>query len=132
MDIRYATLPEGLRKKDYMKICFAMIDVADVVAFIPDWVCSAGARLEFEYCEYIGKQTFFLENTAEWQKASRFIEQKATQEKCCCLNCGNSMSADTITGDHILVCEDPDGIVRSVADDHFCQRHTALECDSEV
>lgn len=70
-----AVLPSGLRKKDYMKICFAMIDVAEVVAFIPDWVRSAGAKLEFEYCEYIGKQTFFLEDTAEWQKASQVIEQ---------------------------------------------------------
>ena len=28
-----ATLPEGMHAGDYMKICFAMIDVADVVAF---------------------------------------------------------------------------------------------------
>ena len=39
-----AVLPEGMTPKDYMKICFAMIDVADAVAFLPDWKDSAGAR----------------------------------------------------------------------------------------
>lgn len=89
-----ATLPEGLRPKEYMRICFSMIDVAELVAFIPDWVHSPGAKLELDYCEYVGKRTFFLESTAEWQKAVRVIEQKATPQNPGCLNCSNSMSAD--------------------------------------
>lgn len=51
-----AVLPEGMTPGDYMKICFAMIDVADAVAFLRDWKDSAGARLEMEYCKYINKQ----------------------------------------------------------------------------
>lgn len=54
-----ADLPEGMRPKDYMRICFAMIDVADVVVFLPDAKDSAGARLEKAYCEYIGKEMEF-------------------------------------------------------------------------
>ena len=50
-----AELPEGMTKEDYMRICFAMIDVADKVCFIPGWSGSAGARLEYDYCTYIGK-----------------------------------------------------------------------------
>ena len=50
-----AVLPEGMAPADYMKICFAMIDVADVVAFLPDWKDSSGAKLEMQYCNYIGK-----------------------------------------------------------------------------
>ena len=38
-----------------MKICFAMIDVADEVYFLPDWEESGGAQLEKAYCDYIGK-----------------------------------------------------------------------------
>ena len=52
-----AVLPEGMTPKDYMRICFAMIDVADVCAFLPDWGESRSARLERAYCEYIGKRT---------------------------------------------------------------------------
>jgi len=51
-----ATLPGGMDKADYMRICFAMIDSADAVAFLPDWRDSPGSRLEHDYCEYIGKQ----------------------------------------------------------------------------
>ena len=51
-----AVLPEGMSAADYMRICFAMIDVADRVVLLPDWQSSPGARLEKEYCRYIGKR----------------------------------------------------------------------------
>ena len=57
-----AVMPEGMRPADYMRICFAMMDSADVVAFLPDYDQSRGAQLEFAWCQYVGKQTMFLEN----------------------------------------------------------------------
>ena len=45
-----------MAQADYMRICFAMIDVADAVVFLPDAAESAGARLEMAYCEYIKKE----------------------------------------------------------------------------
>lgn len=51
-----AILPEGLQPADYMRICFAMIDTADVVAFLPDCQNSAGAQLELQYCFYTDKE----------------------------------------------------------------------------
>ena len=50
-----ARLPEGLTKAQYMRIDFAMIDSADAVLFLPEFFKSAGARLEWEYCQYTGK-----------------------------------------------------------------------------
>ena len=50
-----ATLPSGMKPAEYMRICFAMIDTADAVMFLPDWQDSAGARLERAWCEYTGK-----------------------------------------------------------------------------
>lgn len=50
-----AVLPLGLTQADYMRICFAMIDSADQVCFIPDYKESAGARLEMAYCDKINK-----------------------------------------------------------------------------
>lgn len=55
-----AVLPYGLDPADYMRICFAMIDGADVAAFLPDYAESRGARLEYDWCQYTGKQTMFL------------------------------------------------------------------------
>ena len=50
-----AVLPEGMEPADYMRICLAMIDIADEVVFLPDTVKSTGAVLEHQYCSYIGK-----------------------------------------------------------------------------
>ena len=53
-----ATLPEGMEPKDYMRICFAEMEAVDYVVFLPDWVESAGAKLEaieWSYCRYICK-----------------------------------------------------------------------------
>jgi len=55
-----ASLPEGMSKADYMRICFAMIDTADVVAFIEGFDESPGAMLELDYCKYIEKHAFMV------------------------------------------------------------------------
>lgn len=55
-----AVLPEGMSSADYMRICFAMIDIADVVVFLPDYTESRGALVEYAYCQYVGKQTLYL------------------------------------------------------------------------
>lgn len=63
-----ATLPDGMRRGDYMKICFAMIDVADIVFFLPDWFDSPGARLEYMYCDYTNKLTKELDEPTDYKK----------------------------------------------------------------
>ena len=50
-----AVTPEGLKKADYMRICFAMLESADTAVFLPDWEDSPGAQLEKHWCEYVGK-----------------------------------------------------------------------------
>lgn len=55
-----AELPKTLDNSQAMKICFAMIDVADVVFFLPAWDRSVGAKLEMAYCKYLNKEINFL------------------------------------------------------------------------
>ena len=57
-----AELPEGMHPSDYMRICFAMMECADVVVFLPDYYQSRGASLEYDWCQYNSKQTMFLES----------------------------------------------------------------------
>jgi nucleoside 2-deoxyribosyltransferase len=60
-----AVTPEGLKKADYMRVCFAMLESADTAAFLPDWEDSPGAQLEKHWCEYVGKKMVFLKGGAE-------------------------------------------------------------------
>lgn len=47
--------PPGMSNEQYMRICFAMMDSADGVLFLPGWEDSKGATLERAYCKYVGK-----------------------------------------------------------------------------
>ena len=83
-----ATLPEGMLPSDYIRICFAMIDVADIVLFLPNYKESKGATLEKEYCEYVGKRCInYVPEQMEdafrdlWCKGlQRFISAHAQEE----------------------------------------------------
>lgn len=50
-----AALPERLDDADYMRICMAMVDAADMAVFLPDYRESRGAMVEWAYCQRIGK-----------------------------------------------------------------------------
>lgn len=55
-----ATLPDGMKPEDYMRICLAMIDSADMIAFLPGYENSKGARLKLDYARYIHKPYYFV------------------------------------------------------------------------
>ena len=50
-----ATLPYGLEQVDYMRICLAMLEAADLAVFLPDYKESAGAMVEWAWCQRTGK-----------------------------------------------------------------------------
>lgn len=69
-----AILPGGLTKADYMRMCFAMIDVAELVVLLSDWNESPGAQLEKQYCDYIEKPHCFLSDLYDIPTAGRLDE----------------------------------------------------------
>ncbi|WP_304966176.1 DUF4406 domain-containing protein, partial [uncultured Oscillibacter sp.] len=50
-----AILPDGLEQVDYMRICLAMLEAADLAVFMPDYQESAGAMVEWAWCQRTGK-----------------------------------------------------------------------------
>ena len=55
-----AVLPEGLEQADYMRICLAMLDSADAIGLLLNWVGSDGACIELSLARYTGKQKIDL------------------------------------------------------------------------
>ena len=56
-----ATLPNGFDYEDYMKVCFAMIDVCDAVCLLPCWEQSPGAKRERQYAFENNKVVLYAE-----------------------------------------------------------------------
>lgn len=56
--INPARLPTGLDKNSYMPICTAMIDAVEAVCFLPGWMGSEGASLEYLYARHQGKTIY--------------------------------------------------------------------------
>jgi nucleoside 2-deoxyribosyltransferase len=50
-----ATLPDGWDYDEYMEHCMIMVRRCDIVAVLPDWEDSKGARAEVAYALALGK-----------------------------------------------------------------------------
>lgn len=61
-----ATLPAGLTEKDYMRICIAMLEAADVAVFLPSWELSSGSKAERAMAEKLGIVCVELTEMEKW------------------------------------------------------------------
>ena len=52
---------QRLEHYEYLHMCYAMIDVADAAAFLPNWKDSKGAKMEFLHARKTGKEIILLE-----------------------------------------------------------------------
>jgi hypothetical protein len=64
-----AMLPEGMPYESYMRIGFAMIDTADTVYLLPNWVDSPGAKREKQYAEKCGVRIMPIYEIGGWYGA---------------------------------------------------------------
>lgn len=55
-----AVLSPGFEHHEYMKICYSMIDICDVVAFLPNWEDSKGAKMEMDFSSSKNKKIIFI------------------------------------------------------------------------
>lgn len=78
--INPASLPEGLRGKDYMRICTAMMEAADIIILLRDWQESKGARIEKLLAEYTEKAIIYYDGQ-ESEKGDSY-DRDAKQRDC--------------------------------------------------
>lgn len=55
-----AILPAGFDYEDYMKVCYAMIDICEEVRFLPNWKESPGACREHFYAQATRKTICYI------------------------------------------------------------------------
>lgn len=70
-----ALLPEGFEHHEYMKVCYAMIDICDAIFFLPNWKDSKGAKMEHDYGEKNGKSLMWdyrVFKVAEAERTAKF------------------------------------------------------------
>jgi nucleoside 2-deoxyribosyltransferase len=53
-------MQEGFEQEEYWHVCMAMIDVCEVVYFLPTWTDSKGSHLEMGYAKGTKKEIRFL------------------------------------------------------------------------
>ena len=63
--INPAILPEGFEYNAYMRMTIAMLDECEAACFLPDWVDSKGAMMEYGRAAAKGKHIFMFE---DWEK----------------------------------------------------------------
>lgn len=74
-----AELPEGLRRAEYMRVCFAMIDCAEAVLLLRGWMDSPGARIEAAYANYVGKEVHYEVELDAWEAEAEKAEAEAEE-----------------------------------------------------
>ena len=55
-----AVLNKGFEQMEYLHVCKAMIDVCDVIFFLPTWTTSPGSNFEMGYATGINKEIRFI------------------------------------------------------------------------
>lgn len=59
------TANQDFEHEDYMHICYAMIDVCDVVYMLSDWQKSKGARMELQYAADHQKEIMYEDESTK-------------------------------------------------------------------
>ena len=60
-------LPD-LTYEQYMKICYRLVDIADIIFMVSGWQKSKGANAELSYAKSLGKKVMYQDYYAPFRK----------------------------------------------------------------
>ena len=59
---------DKLSYKQYMKVCYSLIDICDIIFMVSGWQKSKGANAELSYAKSLGKKVMYQDYYAPFRK----------------------------------------------------------------
>lgn len=67
---RLDEVSEGLSYEQYLRVCYQLIDIADIIFMVSGWQKSKGANAELSYAKSLGKKVMYQDYYAPFRKGS--------------------------------------------------------------
>ena len=64
---------DKLSYEQYMKVCYSLIDISDIIFMVSGWQDSKGARAELIYAKSIGKEVKYQDYYSPWRKGQLIV-----------------------------------------------------------
>ena len=61
---------EGLTYEQYMKVCYQLVEIADITFMVSGWQKSKGANAELSYAKSLGKKVMYQDYYAPFRKVA--------------------------------------------------------------
>lgn len=69
---RLEEVSSELSYEQYMKLCYTLIDICDIVFMVSGWQKSKGANAELHYAKSIGKEIRYQDYYAPFRKVDKY------------------------------------------------------------
>lgn len=65
---RLDEITDGLTYEQYMKVCYQLVEIADIIFMVSGWQKSKGANAELSYAKSLGKKVMYQDYYAPFRK----------------------------------------------------------------
>lgn len=65
---RLDEVSDGLNYEEYLKICYQLLEIADIIFMVSGWQKSKGANAELSYAKSLGKKVMYQDYYAPFRK----------------------------------------------------------------
>lgn len=66
---------EGLTYEQYMRICYKLVEISDIIFMVSGWQKSKGANAELSYAKSLGKEVKYQDYYAPFRKVAEEDER---------------------------------------------------------
>lgn len=64
---------QELKQEDRIRVCYRLVDVADIIFMVSGWQKSKGANAELSYAKSLGKEIKYQDYYSPWRKGQLIV-----------------------------------------------------------